>query len=163
MTQIRPHKISQLLLALSLILGLILGHDLPALAQDLGCSELTIEGSYSCDVACIARADNHGLQEFTASGEIDAITPYSNGTISLEEKFYQVDINDGHGFTEVEIGPLVGCTLYTSTESVSDNQFPVLESYLFENSSGDANGFTKVVRNPTNADFKSCRVTCTAT
>ncbi|MGK7924631.1 MAG: hypothetical protein AB4290_05140 [Spirulina sp.] len=101
----------------------------------------------------------------TETDTIEVFTINSpEGCVDESAGIYKVEISaptDNGEFTETEIGPLVGCTLYTATESVSDNQFPVLEDYIFQDSSGPANGFTKVVRNPSRSDFKTCTVDCT--
>ena len=77
----------------------------------------------------------------------------------MKQPFYQVDIKGTDNFSEVEIGPLVGLTLRTATSDVSDHIFPVLEEYIFDtDESCQATGFTKIARNPTEENFKSCLI-----
>ena len=163
MNEMKRHQLSNLLFTVILVIGLVFGKPLVAKATTSGCSEGKITGAYECSVSCIARDDNDGLKGFTDpfidSGEIDTIETFVLGEIAESDEMYKVEIVNG-GFTETEIGPLVGCTLYTATESVSDNQFPVLEEYIFDESSGSVNSFTKVVRNPSRGDFKTCKVQC---
>ena len=163
MNKMREYQILRFLLAFVLAIGLVFGTNPVASADPLECINLDITGSYTCSVACIARDDSDGLMGFTASEEKDTIEAFAIDTVGESEDIYKVEIASADGkFTETEIGPLVGCTLYTATESVSDNQFPVLEEYIFEEDFGPAESFTKVVRNPNRGDFKTCKVECLA-
>ena len=172
MNGIKQYRLANLLLIVVLIMGLIWGgfgsRNLAIAGTTLGCSNLDIVGEYQCNVACVAR-DSHDedhdghtddLRGFTVSGEIDTIEAFELEQVEETDKFYRVSIKSGD-FTEFEMGPLVGCTLRTATESVSDDTFPVLEEYIFEDGYGIANEFTKVVRNPSKENFKTCKVNCT--
>jgi|GEM_PF-1979571 len=125
------------------------------------CDTVTeVNGVYEGSGQCVVRnLKNHGALEFTPRfGEIDRIKYFSGCENNV---FYQVDIEikEDKSFEEKEIGPLVGSTIRTSTSNVSDKIFPVLEEYLFKtDSSCKAIGFTKVVRNPSYENFKSCVV-----
>ncbi|NET60100.1 MAG: hypothetical protein F6K47_29330 [Symploca sp. SIO2E6] len=159
MNKMRRYQLSNLLLTVMLAIGLVFGRNPVASAE--GCSTANmITGSYDCDVACIAREVNDGRKGFIAHGETDTITHFTLGDVTEKDEFYKVEIKSGD-FHEVEIGPRLGCTLYTATESVSDNQFPVLEEYIFQEENGKVCSFTKIVRNPSRADFKTCKVECT--
>ncbi|MEM9540551.1 MAG: hypothetical protein AAGA60_13745 [Cyanobacteria bacterium P01_E01_bin.42] len=162
MNTIRRYFLSNLLLVLVLAVGFLFGTNSPANAAPK-CGDLDITGKYTCNVACILRDVNDGLTGFTdlSSSETDTIEALTiEDSVDESAGMYKVEIVSGD-FSETEIGPLVNCTLYTATEYVSDNQFPVLEEYIFQNRRGLASGFTKVVRNPNRADFKTCKVECT--
>ena len=138
-----------------------------------------VEGKYECQGQCVVKGTS-GLEFFGVSGEIDTIEylridnqdvdPYSyygaqNSPYNYEnmEDFYQVTIEGKDDFYEVEIGPLVGTTMQTATTEVSDNKFPVVEQYLFNArryEECEVKGFTKIVSNPTEENFKSCVVEC---
>lgn len=172
MNGIRQYRLSKLLLLIVLVIGLTLGGfgstNLAFAETDLGCSDLNIVGDYDCNVGCVARDVDDMDQDqitdelvgFKATGETDSIAAFKLDQVEKTEDFYQVNISNGE-FQEVEIGSFVGCTLHTATESVSDNRFPVLEEYIFQEDSGIANKFTKIVRNPSQASFKTCKVSCT--
>ena len=125
------------------------------------CDTVTeVNGIYEGSGQCVVRnLNNYGALELTSMfGELDRIKYFSR---RKNDVFYQIDIRikDDESFKEREIGPLVGSTIRTATSNVSDNIFPVLEEYLFKtDSSCKAIGFTKVVRNPSNENFKSCVV-----
>ncbi|NES24367.1 MAG: hypothetical protein F6K41_37025 [Symploca sp. SIO3E6] len=157
MNKTRRYQLFNLLITVMLAMGLVFSRNLAASAA--GCSTLDIKGSYKCDVACVVRDVNDGLKGLTIHGEIDTITSFTKDEVIKEDEFYQVEIINGD-FHEVEIGPRFHCSLYTATESVSDNQFPVLEEYIFQEEDGKASGFTKIVRNPSRANFKTCKVDC---
>ncbi|NEQ69311.1 MAG: hypothetical protein F6K21_28240 [Symploca sp. SIO2D2] len=158
MNKTRRCQLFNLLLSVMLAIGLVFSRNLDANAAE--CSTLDIEGRYNCNVACIVRDVNDGLKGLTAEGEIDIITSFTKDGVTKEDEFYKVEIEGDDGFHEEEIGPRLDCSLYTATESVSDNQFPVLEEYIFQENNGAVSGFTKIVRNPSRADFKTCKVEC---
>lgn len=160
MNEVKQHWISQILLTMMLVVGLFWSAIPAANAAPSDCEGLGITGSYTCNVACVLREEGK-LSSFSNffHSETDTITTFTSDAIEDWYGFYDVNIVSGD-FTEREIGPMVGCTLYTATESVSDDQFPVLEEYIFENGSGEANGFFKVVRNPSKPNFKTCKVYC---
>ena len=172
MNGIRQYWLSNLLFLIVLIIGLTFGgfrsNHLAFAETTLGCNNLDIVGNYDCSVACIARDVDDMDQDqitdelvgFKATGETDSIAGLNLDQVGETDNFYQVNISSGE-FREVEIGPFVGCTLHTATESVSDGRFPVLEEYIFEDGSGEAQEFTKVVRNPSQESFKTCKVSCT--
>lgn len=118
------------------------------------CNTVTkINGMYHCSGKCV-----------TSTGERKPVSDEKDVVEHLHgenDSFYRVDIENG-SFHEVEVGPLVGSTLRTATAQVSDNQFPVLEEYIFDKSDldGYAQGFTKIVRNPSKENFKSCVLYC---
>lgn len=164
----KQNRFSNLLFLIVLIIGLTFGgfgsKNLALAGESInpGCNDLDITGAYTCDVACITRAasDEEEITGFAEFGlETDTIETLEVG--QQDDSFYKVSISSGT-FSEVEIGPFVDCTLRTATESVSDNIFPVLEEYIFpEASNQQATAFTKIVRNPSQANFKTCKVTCT--
>ncbi|MEM8718687.1 MAG: hypothetical protein AAGE84_05190 [Cyanobacteria bacterium P01_G01_bin.39] len=126
------------------------------MAEISECNTVTnIIGEYQCAGECVVTVD--GKKELrSVSGETDSIEYFPSS-----DKIYQVEINGGNDFSETEIGSLVGNTLRTATAQVSDNQFPVLEEYIFEaDLSGQAKSFTKIVRNPSLRNFKSCNIQC---
>jgi hypothetical protein len=92
----------------------------------------------------------------TLSEETDTVLRYPGA----EESLYQIDIVSGD-FRVTEIGPLIRDTLRTATATVSDEQFRVLEEYVFDmDTSCKALGFTKSVRNPDPGLFKACVTNC---
>ena len=173
MNGIRQYRLSRLLLLIVLVIGLTWGgfgiNNLAFAEADLGCSNLDIVGDYDCNVACVARdVDDMNENQITdelvgfkpTEDETDSITAFQLDQVGETDNIYQVNISSGD-FQEVEIGPFVGCTLYTATESVTDGRFPVLEEYIFQEGSGMADEFTKIVRNPSQESFKTCKVSCT--
>ncbi len=123
------------------------------------CDEVTaIEGKYNCSGECIIFNAKGERVTLTVSGEEDVIEKYPGA----KEALYKVDISgDGGNFSELEIGVLSGLVLRTATAEVSDSTYPVLEEYLFDTDSDcNATGFTKVVRNPDNMNFKACVIYC---
>lgn len=128
-------------------------------ASSTGDRVTNISGEYQCSGECVVNADE-GWKLLPVSGEKNTVQHLS---LDIDNLFYQVDI-DNDDFHEVEIGSLIGSTLRTSTVEVSDNKFPVLEEYLFDSDvAGNAQGFTKIVRNPSKENFKSCVVRCEKT
>ena len=121
------------------------------------CNTVTnINGEYQCSGKCVVTGDD-GRELISVSGETDTVNYFE----PMSEEFYQVEIVGDENFHEIEIGPLVGRTLWTATAEVSDNQFPVLEEYVFDTDQAcQASGFTKIVRNPSKENFKSCVVYC---
>lgn len=118
-----------------------------------------INGEYHCFGECVGKACD-GWELNPVVGEKDTITYFPT---EAENSFYQVDIESRDGtFHEIEIGSFIGSTLRTATAQVSDDKFPVLEEYLFDNIdvAGHALGFTKIVRNPSKDNFKSCILHC---
>ena len=113
----------------------------------------SIVGTYVGNGECV-QADSTGALSIGTFTENDEITIYP-GT---ENGFYEVQISSGP-FYETEIGVLTGNVLRTATWDVMDNNFPVLEEYIFiMDENGTATGYTKIVRNPTKENFKSCVV-----
>ena len=153
------HRCVRFLLRAAIVALLVLGgfasNPFNASALAAGCDSVTdIEGAYSCTGGC---AVTDGRSFFSVCGETDTVRHYPAGSA----EFYEVTIEGKGGFFEVEIGPLVGTILRTSTSYVSDGIYPVLEDYVFDtDSSCRATGFTKIVRNPTKENFKSCVVHC---
>jgi hypothetical protein len=127
------------------------------------CDTVTkITGEYQCSGKCIITTD--GKRELiTVSGETDTVKHFAQPSEQQSVLFYQVDIKNGD-FHEIELGSLVGPILRTATAEVSDNEFPVLEEYLFQTDSAcHAQGYTKIVSNPSKENFKSCVVYCKKT
>ncbi len=141
-----------------------------------------IEGEYQCEGQCVLKEGDE-LKFLGVSGETDTIEflrldhkgvdPYGgyypDDPYAYENMadFYKVTIEahpEGQpDFYEVEIGPLTGTTLQTATTEVSNSLFPVVEVYSFDAASYDgcqAQGFTKIVSNPTEENFKSCVIQC---
>ncbi|MDG1334154.1 MAG: hypothetical protein P8P74_17610 [Crocinitomicaceae bacterium] len=113
---------------------------------------LDIEGEYECSGECIITKDGE-RSVITVSSETDVVESYPEA----KEPLYQVKISGADNFHELEIGALSGAELHTATAEVSDSTYPVLEKYIFDtDDSGNVIGFTKIVRNPTNENFKSC-------
>ena len=145
------------LLFLTVLVFTVFGsNELNASEKATVCDTVTrITGEYQCSGKCIVTTD--GKRELiTVSGEIDTVKDFAQPS----GLFYQVDIKNGD-FQEIELGSLVGATLRTATAQVSDNEFPVLEEYLFKTDQAcQAHGYTKIVRNPSKEHFKSCVVYC---
>lgn len=172
MNKMRQDRVARFLLALVLMFGCVLGINPVSNAGELYCENgIDITGSYTCDVVCVNRyeCNDSNLKWIDAVNETDIITDSITAFNEMQGEdetrqntgLYQVDITSEDGkFTEREIGPLVGCTLYTATESVSDDLFPVLEEYIFDGYGSEVTGFTKVVRNPSDENFKTCKVKC---
>lgn len=122
------------------------------------CETVTeIAGEYRCSGECIVTDAAGQRQVLRVSDETDIVQRFPGA----EAPLYQVNITGGGGFSELEVGALVGDTLRAATAAVSDDQYPVLEEYVFEtDSSCRARGFAKVVRNPSKAAFKSCSIRC---
>lgn len=129
--------------------------------QSNTCINVTdIEGEYSCQGECIVTASDGQKTLVKVTGETDRI-------ISLQEKagsnngLYEVYITGKDNFKELEIGALTERTLRTATADVSDGQYPVLEEYVFETDPFcKAIAYTKIVRNPTQKNFKTCAIFC---
>lgn len=116
-----------------------------------------IEGVYHCAGECVLRADDGGTRLIEISGEVDTISRIKGAKTGL----YQSSITGAGGFSETEIGALAGKIMRTATAKVSDGQFPVLEEYRFEHDAAcSATAYTKIVRNPTQAQFKACNIRC---
>ena len=161
MNIVSRYEFSRLLLLTLLVAVLVLGgfgsRDLNANAAV--CDTVTnINGEYQCSGKCVVTTVDYGRELISVSGETDTVDYFD----PTNEDFYQIEIvGDGGAFRETEIGPLVGRNLWTATAEVSDNQFPVLEEYLFDTDQAcQAEGFTKIVRNPSKENFKSCLVYC---
>lgn len=130
--------------------------DPDASAQTAICDAVSeIEGVYSCTGECIVTVA--GIRQLqTVTGETDTIARFPGA----KESLYQVNIGN-EGFHEIEIGALTGRTLRTATAEVTGSQFPVLEEYVFDTDPlCRAVGFTKIVRNPSEKDFKACVIIC---
>jgi hypothetical protein len=116
-----------------------------------------IEGVYDCSGECVLRDEGGGTRLVEISGEVDTISRIEGSKTGL----YQSNITGAGGFSEQEIGALSGRVMRTATARVSDGQFPVLEEYLFEtDATCGATGYTKIVRNPTQEQFKACNIHC---
>ena len=114
------------------------------------------EGIYHCSGECVT-TENGQQQLVQVNGEKDVLQ-----RVPKSERIYQVTIDGSQGFRETEIGTLHGYTLYAASSAVSDEQYPVLETYLFDsNEHCQARGYTKIVRNPNPAQFKVCNIRCT--
>lgn len=134
------------------------GAEFSANAETSTCNTVTnINGEYQCSGKCVVKSDDE-WKFIMVSGEKDTVAHFPVGSSDM---FYRVDI-ENNDFQEVEIGSFIGSTLRTATAQVSDNKFPVLEEYLFDRSdlAGRAQGFTKIVRNPSEGNFKSCVLHC---
>jgi len=121
------------------------------------CPQTTeLPGTYVCSGECVVTTDGTpSVRQVT--GETNVISRYPGASSEI----YQVVIDGGGGFHELEIGPLSKNELRTATAKVSDGLYPVLEEYVFtEDGQCRATGFTKLVRNPTEDAFKACRITC---
>ncbi len=144
------------LFLLSLI-GCSGGASIPAVESVASCSQAEgLPGTYSCSGECVVTES--GEKKLTqVGGETDTISLFAGSAGGL----FQVDITGSGGFSEVEIGALAGMVLRTATSQVSDDSYPVLEEYVFDvDSACQATGYTKLVRNPTPAEFKACRILC---
>ena len=141
-----------------------------------------IEGEYLCEGQCVLKEESV-LKFLGVSGETDTVeflNLYPRG-VDTYGGYYQDDPSDYENmgefykvtieaypegepeFHEVEIGPFNGTTLQTATTEVSDSLFPVVELYSFDAYSSQgcqAQGFTKIVSNPTEENFKSCVIQC---
>jgi hypothetical protein len=125
-----------------------------ARAQD--CPQpLVIVGLYQCTGECVVTGDGGQQSVVEVASETNTIQPYPGSKHGL----YQISIQ-APGFSETEVGPLHGQTLYTATSHVSDGHYPVLEDYLFDVKACRVRGYTKIVRNPSQATYKSCAVQC---
>lgn len=117
----------------------------------------SVEGVYHCAGECVLRADDGGTKLVEISGEVDEISRIDGAKTGL----YQSKITGAGGFSETEIGALKGKVMRTATAHVSDGHFPVLEEYLFEHDKNcAATAYTKIVRNPTQDQFKACNIRC---
>jgi hypothetical protein len=115
-----------------------------------------VVGRYSCSGECVVTKADGTREVVQVSGETDTVRRYPGAAGEL----FEVSIESGT-FSELEIGALVGDTLRTATAQVSDAQYPVLEEYVFAaGPSCEARSFSKVVRNPSQASFKSCLIRC---
>jgi hypothetical protein len=146
-----------------LLLGGLVFEECQTEGEDLvtsisNCNTVTdIEGVYNCTGECIIIGDDGKKELIIVTGETDRITRYPNSKTNL----YQNKITSSNNFHEIELGALEGLTLRTATAEVSDRQFPVLEEYIFKtDGSCKAIGFTKIVRNPNPALFKTCYIYC---
>lgn len=130
-----------------------------------GCRTVTdIKGMYTCKGQCVVTDWQGNKSVVTVDGETDKVEPYPGATAKL----YKITITGPpppagqQRFHEVEIGALTGLTLRTATAQVSDQHYPVLEEDVFETDSAcKAVGYTKIVRNPDPANFKTCNILCT--
>lgn len=162
MSIVSRYMFSRLLLHTMLIAVLVLGifgcRELNANAAVSACNTVTnIDGEYQCSGKCVVTGAD-GRELISVSGETDTVSYFN----PMSEELYQIEIvGDNGNFHETEIGPLVGRTLRTATAEVSDRHFPVLEEYIFDTDQAcQAKGFTKIVRNPSKANFKSCVIYC---
>jgi len=113
----------------------------------------SIVGEYIGKGECV-QADTTGNLGTGTFTEHDKISIYP-GT---GEGIYEVRIT-ADPFYETEIGVLSGNVLRTATWDVIDNNYPVLEEYVFDfDEKGNATGYIKTVRNPTKENFKVCVV-----
>lgn len=142
--------------ALALVTIKVMGGDVRA--QVSACdSAADVEGEYRCAGECVVAGADGKMQVVSVSGETDRIRRFPEA----REQLYEINIEGEGGFHEIEIGALVGLTLRTATVKVSDAKFPVLEEYLFNvGPACKAQGFTKIVRNPSADSFKSCVINC---
>ncbi|MEA1675979.1 hypothetical protein [Nitrospirillum sp. BR 11163] len=142
--------------AWGVMVAALLTAPLPVAARAADCPQpLQIVGLYQCTGECVVTAGD-GTQSVTeVAGETNTIQPYPGSKHGL----YRISIQAA-GFTETEVGPLHGQTLYTATSQVSDGHYPVLEDYLFDVKVCRVHGYTKIVRNPSQATYKSCAVQC---
>lgn len=117
-----------------------------------------VEGSYQCRGECAVQvANSTKLKVVQVEGERDRIQRLPGATAQM----LQVEIHGNDGFYELEVGPLVGNTLSTATVEVSDQQYPVIEEYVFQTqNSCFVSSFTKTVRGLTPGKFKSCILQC---
>lgn len=125
-------------------------------ARPARCDAITdVAGQYRCSGECIV-TEKQQRTVLKVPEETDTVQRYPGASAEL----YQVEIA-APGFSELEIGALVGDTLRTATAAVTGDQYPVLEEYVFE---GDATcrarAFAKIVRNPSQDNFKSCLIRC---
>ncbi|OHX10313.1 hypothetical protein BI347_21215 [Chromobacterium sphagni] len=134
----------------------------PAWADDLvlgagKCGELRdIGGVYHCSGECVVTASDGSHSLTQVSGEEDRIRRFDGA-----RWMYQIDIVGGGGFAEQEIGGLSGHALQAVTAHVSDQQYPVLEEYVFEmDGSCRASKYVKTVRNPNPVAMKACSLVC---
>ncbi|MEE4377730.1 MAG: hypothetical protein V2J55_09500 [Candidatus Competibacteraceae bacterium] len=127
-------------------------------ATESGCLTVSgVAGEYHCAGECVVRTSDGGTELIPVTGEVDVIQKIEGAKTEL----YRSEISGSNDFHEVEIGALTGKTLRTATAKVSDNQFPVLEEYVFEHdASCAATAYTKIVRNPSQQDFKACNIHC---
>ena len=120
-------------------------------------SVVGIEGVYHCAGECVLRAEGEATKLVEITGEVDRISRIEGARTEL----YQSRITGAGGFSETEIGALKGRVMRTATAQVSDGHFPVLEEYLFEHDENcAATAYTKIVRNPTQDQFKACNIRC---
>jgi len=116
-----------------------------------------IVGRYNCSGECVVTTNDSIRSLIHVTVETDVIQNFPNSRQGL----YQIDITGANNFHEIEIGALSGNVLRTATSKVSDAQYPVLEEYIFDtNAYGQAVGYTKIVRNPTSTQFKTCAIYC---
>lgn len=89
------------------------------------CAAITdISGAYRCSGECIVTEDAQ-RKVLPVPEETDTVQRYPGASAEL----YQVEIAPP-GFSELEIGALVGDTLRTATAAVTGDQYPVLEKYV---------------------------------
>ena len=136
---------------------LLAGCATPSATAPICPQTMDLPGTYGCSGECVITTNGvRAVRQVT--GETDVISRYPGASSEI----YQVVIDGGGGFHELEIGPLSENELRTATAEVSDGLYPVLEEYIFTaDGQCHATGFTKLVRNPTHSDFKACRITCT--
>ncbi|NJN46179.1 MAG: hypothetical protein HC808_06540 [Candidatus Competibacteraceae bacterium] len=127
-------------------------------ATESKCLTVTsVDGEYHCTGECVVRSSAGGNELVEVTGEVDVIQKIEGAKTGL----YQSEISGSNDFHELEIGALTGMTLRTATAKVSDDKFPVLEEYVFEHdTSCAATGYTKIVRNPSQQNFKACNIRC---
>jgi len=143
--------------ALLALAGTLPGESVAAEQQKHCISVEHIEGVYHCAGECVLRADDGGTRLVEISDEVDEISRIEGAKAGL----YQSSITGAAGFSELEIGALHGKVMRTATARVSDGHFTVLEEYVFEHdASCSATAYTKIVRNPTKAQFKACNIRC---
>ena len=117
-----------------------------------------VEGVYACTGQCVV-TEAAGTKNVITINVTDSLSVYPGSDPG--SGLYSIAVSAGD-FRETEIGALVGLTMRTATSEVSDNNFPVLEELLFETSpTCAAERYTKVVRNPTQDQFKACSLVCT--
>ena len=161
MNQTSARFVSLALLGSLFVYGPVLAGKTATLRTGQQCSPVRgIEGTYQCSGECVVKDASAAAPLYSVapvSGEIDRVGRFPGSSAGM----YRITITGTGGFREVEIGPLVGHTLSAATAEVSDKQYPVLEDYVFQSGAGCiARGYTKIVRNPWDGNFKSCVVNC---
>lgn len=149
-------RLSVLVFASMLVQITMAGHS-PADSTAQCRNVINVAGTYSCGGECIIRKGSGNTKLVKVSGEVDVLSKYAGATTGL----YQNEITGSDNFKETEIGALAGRVIRTATAKVSDGEYPVLEEYVFDtDESCSALGYTKIVRNPSQDNFKTCNIYC---